>query len=194
MSLLGRLKASFCVRPTIKGGVSVLQSCCFMAVCTSGCIAMGWTDTFVKRIPLRPTPPSDDRRPTERLLFLRVLIVPGLCEEVIWRVLLQPPGSSIAYIVWINSMYALSHVLYAPLLWCVAPYWRRARSGHASLEAPLVFSDPTFVSLAFVLGNLCSYSYIRAGYAVWAPVLVHAVTVTVWLSLFGGNEALGRHV
>jgi predicted Abi (CAAX) family protease len=188
MFLWRRLVASLLVRPTIAGAVSVLQSCCLMGCCTGGCIAMGWTNAFIRRMPF---PSNQQDPPVERMLFLRVLMVPCLCEEVFWRVVLQPPTASTLYIVWINALFALSHTLYAPLQRGVSQ--RMARAGRVPLPpVPPAFSDPTFVALAFVLGNLCSYSYWRSGWALWAPVLVHAITVTVWLSCCGGNEALGR--
>jgi predicted Abi (CAAX) family protease len=189
--LLRRLVPSLFVRPTIQGGVSVLQSCCLMACCTGGCIAMGWTNAFVKRIPFHPSYQHGDKdQPVERLLFLRVLMVPSLFEEVLWRVLLQPPNSSTPYILWINTLFAISHMLYAPVMRCAAPF--TTRFGRVPPQVPPAFSDPTFITLACVLGNLCSYTYWRSGFALWAPVLLHAITVTVWLSHFGGNEALGR--
>ena len=55
-----------------------------------------------------------------------------------------------------------------------------------------VFTDPSFLFLSFVLGNVCTYSYIQAGYALYAPVLVHTIAVSIWLSFLGGNAALGR--
>jgi len=53
-----------------------------------------------------------------------------------------------------------------------------------------VFRDPTFLFLAFILGNTCSVAYWMAGGALYAPVLVHGVAVAIWLDLLGGEEAL----
>jgi hypothetical protein len=55
-----------------------------------------------------------------------------------------------------------------------------------------VFTDPSFLFVTLVLGNVCSYSYIQAGYAIYAPVLIHTVSVSIWLTFLGGNQALGR--
>ncbi len=173
-------------------------------------------------------------------LFLRVLFVPSLCEELIWRCLLVPqPISnsklSIFYIVLVNTCYTMSHVVHAKglsLLFHQRPTLRPFhnnlnKNNHSGddndddttvtnrsdtttepsqqqLSKPTTttadsidktidaFTDPSFLFLTFCLGNVCSYSYIKAGYGLYAPVLIHAISVSVWLTFLGGNPALGR--
>jgi predicted Abi (CAAX) family protease len=107
-------------------------------------------------------------------------MIPSLLEEVVWRVVLQPPGMVWGRIVVVNAAFSLYHIV--------------GSSPLAELEgkigAKTIFCDPMFLSLAFVLGNACSFAYIRSGHSLWAPVLVHALSVTVWLSFLGGQSAL----
>jgi hypothetical protein len=161
------------------------------------------------------TPPSATARRIGTTM-LRVLLIPSLCEELLWRVILQPPQSSVRRIVWINGLYAVSHVVLAEVLlvfiYLLLVCLPSSSSSLLSLlnrhttssstetsttfvtSANRVFTDPSFLGISFVLGNLCSYSYIRSGYALYAPVLVHSIAVSIWLTTLGGNAALGRNV
>ena len=163
-------------------------------------------------------------------VFVRVLFVPSLCEELIWRCLFVPqPVStsklSIVYIVLVNTCYTMSHVVHAKGLSLLfpRPTIQPINSNNPNYDATetnrsdtstesnqqqssklttttadsidktiVVFSDPSFLFMTFCLGNVCSYSYIKAGYGLYAPVLIHAISVSVWLTFLGGNQALGR--
>jgi predicted Abi (CAAX) family protease len=113
--------------------------------------------------------------------FLRSLIVPSLVEELLWRIALQPPGSSISYMVGINFAFAVYHIFGSVFL---------AEQLDNRQGARTVFQDPSFLSISFILGNACTWAYVRSAYSLWAPVLTHAIPVTVWLSFLRGDEAL----
>mmetsp|Transcript_905 Transcript_905/g.2559 ORF Transcript_905/g.2559 Transcript_905/m.2559 type:complete len:173 (-) Transcript_905:1087-1605(-) len=110
--------------------------------------------------------------------FARTLVVPGLVEEAFWRGLLVGPTArtlsprSLA----VNAAYAAAHVPAGQLLAPLRP------------GAPALFQEPGFLALAVVLGLACTRASRRAGLA--APVLVHAVTVTTWLTLLQGDRML----
>jgi membrane protease YdiL (CAAX protease family) len=95
------------------------------------------------------------------LIFVRVLVLSGFVEESVFRVLLQPPGTSLPTILGTNLLFVLYHLVMA------------VAAAKRFLDRPGVvrtFCDPTFLILTFVVGNLCSYSYrIIAQYGLWAP-------------------------
>ena len=113
--------------------------------------------------------------------FGRSLLIPSLLEEILWRVILQPPGSSVLRMVGVNVAFSLYHTVGSVFL---------AERLDGRPGARTVFCNPVFLSLAFVLGNACSWCYVRSGHALWAPVLTHAVVVTIWLTCGNGETAL----
>jgi predicted Abi (CAAX) family protease len=191
---------SIFVRLTIQGGISIVQSLCCIGTVTIGCTMMGWTKSLIQ-LPQKhkqPDSTSYDKMLTFGKVFVRVLFVPSLCEELIWRVVLQPPKSTIIHIIMINSLYTISHIGHAMLL---QQWYHTNSTGNRSTSSNRntidtatvhVFTNPTFLFISFILGNVCSYSYIRSGYALYAPVFIHTMTVSIWLSLLGGNTVLGR--
>jgi predicted Abi (CAAX) family protease len=170
-TLVDRWTLAARVRPNAAGGWAVVQS-----IALFGVVALNQDLAFA---PIWP--PAVERPDTLVLFFARVLVAPGLLEESVFRVLLQPPGSSLSTILWTNGLFTVYHLVMA------------AAATERFLDRPGVvrtFRDPKFFGLAFILGNLCSYSYRMAHYGLWAPVLVHAIPVTIWLSCLGGEAAL----
>lgn len=102
-------------------------------------------------------------------LLLRVLVVPGLLEEVVFRVLPPPRTAGVAL-----AAYVLVHPLNARL------FWPAARP---------VFYDPLFLLLAALLGGSCTLLYRRTR-SLWPPVALHSLVVSGWLLFFGGEAAL----
>ena len=114
------------------------------------------------------------------LTFCRTAMFPGFVEEYFWRKTLLGKGSTLfsARSLVVNAAYATSHVLTAPLL-------ATARPG-----ATKVFRDPAFIGLAFALGLACTHAFIASGHRLYAPVILHAATVTLWLTHLGGERKL----
>jgi len=185
LSVVGqRIAASCAVAPTAQGMTAVAQAVGVMGLCSGGAACLGWTDRFVQWDPQQqqqePLPPAIL---SVAKTFLRSLIMPGLLEELLWRVALQPPGMPVYQMVLVNAAFTAYHVFGSAVL-------AERFGGPHKWGARAVFTDPAFLALAFCLGNVCSYAHVRAGHAMWAPVLVHALPVTVWLSLLGGERAL----
>mmetsp|Transcript_49967 Transcript_49967/g.150274 ORF Transcript_49967/g.150274 Transcript_49967/m.150274 type:complete len:251 (-) Transcript_49967:357-1109(-) len=133
----------------------------------------------------------------------RTLLVPGLLEEVFWRVALFPhpavdaapriPSTIGTYgqsrVLAVNLAFALYH----PLIWqFIASVGRSIfhKQWVVAERFAEVFRSPSFLFLAFVLGNACSLVYGMSGCALYAPVFVHGVAVAVWVDCCGGEEAL----
>lgn len=110
---------------------------------------------------------------------LRVLIVPGLLEELAFRVLPNPHRDEPASRRRVSGAAVLSllaYVLAHPLAGLVRPGARE------------VMLDPVFLAATGVLGALCWGLYRRSG-SLFPPVALHAAVVTVWLAN-GGTNAL----
>ena len=174
------------VPPTKQGAIAVAQALGVFGLCSGCAVGIGVTDRFLD---LRYLQGHQDQESIEvKFLplvvggtFLRVLVLPALVEEILWRVIFQPPGTSWIQAMAVNAAFTFYHI-------CGSAPMAERIDGHVGAKS--VFCDPAFLSLAFVLGNVCSFAYRQAGYALWAPVLVHAVPVTIWLSLLGGESAL----
>jgi predicted Abi (CAAX) family protease len=54
------------------------------------------------------------------------------------------------------------------------------------------FIDWRFLTLAGLLGAVCSISYCTTG-SIWPPVLIHWITVASWIKLFGGQKLLSKN-
>lgn len=104
---------------------------------------------------------------------LSAFVMPGLTEELVFRVLLIPhPKESCptrTRQLWIG----LSWVLF--LLYHLHPF------------VPAFFRTPAFLTGAGLLGLLCTISYLRSG-SFWTPVFLHWAIVITWLLVFGGLE------
>ena len=136
-------------RPTLSGLAASLGSIGVFACVAGAATAVGACSRFVRieqEMMASVTPMA------AATLLARALLVPGLVEEVFWRVVLQPPGTPLTTCVCVNAAFALSHVAGGLVLFTAAP----SRAG-----ARAVFRDPAFLALAFVLGNLCSLAYVN---------------------------------
>jgi predicted Abi (CAAX) family protease len=51
------------------------------------------------------------------------------------------------------------------------------------------FFNRIFLTLAALLGMLCSLTYLQSG-SLWTPVVIHWLVVVVWLLLLGGYRKL----
>jgi predicted Abi (CAAX) family protease len=128
---------------------------------------------------LRPTPWP----PAGRLLRrgLRLLLMPALAEEVVFRVLLLPqpgegasPGSLLAWSGLGLGLFVAYHPL-AGRFWY--PPGRR------------LFRDPRFLVPCTLLGAICTLAYLATG-SLWLPGLLHAAVVVTWLERLGGRQLL----
>ncbi|HMZ78469.1 MAG TPA: CPBP family glutamic-type intramembrane protease [Acidobacteriota bacterium] len=115
------------------------------------------------------------------MLALLIFLKPCLVEESIFRGLLLPhpseqlPPSSI----WKWSLFSLlifiaSHPLNG---WLIKP------------AVLVLFLSPIFLTCAGILGLVCTLVYLRTG-SIWPPVILHWMSVVVWITLLGGKARL----
>lgn len=112
----------------------------------------------------------------------RLLLMPALVEELLFRVLLIPhPIEDFPWqplLGW-NALSLGLFVLYHPV---AARLWYP--------QARDLFDDPRFLLQATLLGVACSLAYGYTG-SLWPPVLIHWLAVVIWLEPFRGRELLG---
>lgn len=113
------------------------------------------------------------------LLALVAVISPSLIEEAFYRAVLLPHPSEGAsapnqlFSVLLSlGLYVGAHPLLAATFW---PWSRR------------YFYRPAFLLIVTLLGAACSASYLATG-SVYAPLLIHWLTIVVWKFLYGGPD------
>ncbi|MEH2295901.1 CPBP family glutamic-type intramembrane protease [Nostoc sp.] len=117
----------------------------------------------------------------QSLLILRCLFLPGIVEELFFRVFLLPHPSEISnsfrWPLWaIVSL--LLFFLYHPL------------NAKIFFKAGVTtFFNHVFLVLASLLGIICTVAYALTG-SLFVIVLIHWVVVVVWLIVFGGITKL----
>ncbi len=128
---------------------------------------------------------------------LRLLIMPALLQEYIFRVLLIPyPKNWIpAGIWWAWAWLALG--LFVSFQLGYARFVRRFPWGVLRItsltwnESPSILPNP-HISLITILGVACTITYRLTG-SLWTITLVHWVFISVWWLLLGGREvSLGK--
>ena len=197
---ISRVLSSSLAQPTIQGAIGTCWGLTATGLSTAVATSLGWTDNFIEL----PSRPSWD--PTNWWQFVKVfgrcLIVPAFAEEAVWRCLIHPhptqyqevsraalSGFPIGRILAINLAFVIYHPLVADASY-VTMKWFLDVGSVDRMGVIKVFRDPTFLMLAFVLGNSCSVAYWMAGGALYAPIIVHAVAVATWLEILGGEKFL----
>ena len=124
---------------------------------------------------------------------LRLLAMPALVEELIFRVALLPQaleGPSATELLGWSSLALGLFVAYHPL---AGRLWYR--------QGRRLFDDPRFLIACTLLGVACSGAYLASG-SLWPPLLIHWLVVVTWLEWLGGrrlieapqNQATGSRV
>ena len=107
------------------------------------------------------------------------LFAPAILEELFFRVLLLPYPSDVSFKSYLlrSALSLFLFIIYHPLN--ALTFFPQGR----------IFLDRVFLVLAASLGIVCTITYWQTG-SIWLPVLIHWVTVVVWLSYFGGLNKL----
>ena len=173
-TLLGRL-ASGMFPPLLQDRRWV--SLILLAVYGPLALTTGRASGFLDR-PWRWQPP--------RLLLTRaarLLLLPALVEEIVFRVCLIPApaegASALETVAWIGLSVGL-FVLYHPL---AARFWYPP-------GRPL-FTQPFFLWQCGLLGLVCGLAFASTG-SLWSAVLIHWLAVVIWLEPLQGRHRLGR--
>ena len=122
--------------------------------------------------------------PPEMLAVLPSLLLlhPALVEEVIFRALLlprDPARVSRRRLVAVSALALAAFVAWHPVnAWLFRP------------AAADLLANPAFLVCVALLGIACTVAYLISR-SLWPPVLLHWITVAVWLILLGGLELAG---
>ena len=115
------------------------------------------------------------------ILPFSLFIFPSLLEEAFFRGILIPnnaatqnKGRIVAYIAVSTAAFVLWHPVNALTINTTA--------------APL-FLSPAFLLIVALLGITCSVSYILSR-SLWTPIIIHWLTVVVWVIFLGGRNLL----
>ena len=113
--------------------------------------------------------------------MLTILLHPAFTEELVFRVLMLPRrletvsrGRLYATVAVALSLYVVAHPLNAYFFWP---------------KAMPIFGNPFYLGMTTLLGLTCITAYFMSG-SIWLPVLIHWLTVTLWLLLLGGQALL----
>ncbi len=112
---------------------------------------------------------------------LKLLLLPALVEELLFRVLLLPyPRAGVTGHTWLLWAIAslIAFILYHPL---------NAKTLFRAGDP--TFFDPMFLLLAALLGSVCTGLYFVTG-SILPITLVHWFAVMVWLFVLGGMQRL----
>lgn len=115
------------------------------------------------------------------VLPVTLFVFPSLFEEVFFRGILIPIDTSDKgkrHVAFAASLSTMAFVLWHPL--------------NALLINPTAvnfFLNPHFLVITALLGFTCSIAYIYSR-SIWAPILIHWISVVVWVLFLGGRNKI----
>ena len=165
-----RLGRAIATKPDLFPSQNTIVLVCLYALFT---LILGWRSHFFQWEP--------QSSKTIVKIMATSAIAPALAEELFFRVLLLPaPSDDLSLksrLIWsISSLFLF--IVYHPLN--ALTFFPQAKT---------VFLEPIFLILAASLGIVCTIAYWQTG-SLWLPVIIHWLTVVLWLSCLGGSTKL----
>ncbi len=114
-------------------------------------------------------------------LPLSLFIFPALAEEIVFRGILIPRSTSNAAIstrAWRVTASSAVFVLWHPI-----------NALTINPSAQRFFLDPIFLIVVFLLGLAAGLAYVVTR-SLWVPIIMHWLTVVVWVMGLGGRNLL----
>ena len=119
--------------------------------------------------------------PMSIILPFSLFIFPSLLEEAFFRGVLIPNNAVtqsksriVAYIAVSTAAFVL---------------WHPANALTINTPAAALFLNPAFLLIVALLGITCSVSYVLSR-SLWTPIIIHWLTVVVWVIFLGGRNKL----
>lgn len=112
-------------------------------------------------------------------LPVTLFLFPSIPEEFFFRGLLIPRDAS--ELPWQRSV---SYVVFSAFAFTI---WHPLNALTINPTAQSFFLDPAFLVIVFLLGLACGLSYVLSR-SIWVPVLIHWLTVVVWVVSLGGRN------
>jgi predicted Abi (CAAX) family protease len=120
----------------------------------------------------------------QEILFVgKLFFLPALFEELLFRLLLIPHPIETAIFIDVMKWSIISltvFIIYHPL---------NALTFYPAGKP--TFWDWRFLTLAGLLGAVCSIAYYNTG-SIWPSVFIHWIVVVGWVKVFGGRRLLVR--
>ncbi|MCI5209134.1 MAG: CPBP family intramembrane metalloprotease [Candidatus Electrothrix sp. ATG2] len=113
------------------------------------------------------------------ILPVTLFVFPSFLEELVFRGLIIPAHAEEKGIRWKLSYIAISTLLFVG--------WHPLNAVTINTGAQVFFLNPHFLFIVALLGITCSYTYIHSK-SLWVPVLIHWITVLVWVFALGGRN------
>jgi len=112
-------------------------------------------------------------------LPLTLILFPAIPEEFFFRGFLIPRNA--AELPWQRSA---AYVIFSAFAFTV---WHPLNALTINPTAQPFFLNAYFLAIVFLLGLACSISYVLSR-SIWVPVLIHWLTVVVWVTSLGGRN------
>jgi uncharacterized protein len=112
-------------------------------------------------------------------LPLALFLFPSIPEEFFFRGLLIPRNA--IELPWQRSV---SYVIFSAFAFTI---WHPLNALTVNPTAQPFFLNPFFLVIVFLLGLACGYCYLLSR-SIWVPVLIHWLTVVVWVLFLGGRN------
>jgi len=110
-----------------------------------------------------------------------LVVFPSLFEEILFRGLIIPLNT--------RDKGTKSIIFYTLLSSVIFVLWHPFNALTINPAAQDIFLNGYFLIIAFFLGIACSLAYIMSR-SLWAPVLIHWLTVVVWVCFLGGHNLM----
>jgi len=115
------------------------------------------------------------------ILPFTLFIFPSLFEEAVFRGVLIPNNTQQGGIPKIIFYSLMSSTLFV--------IWHPINALTINPGAKSFFLDPWFLFITFILGMVCSLGYIFSR-SLWVPIIMHWLTVVIWVFLLGGRNLI----
>ena len=110
-----------------------------------------------------------------------LFVFPSFFEESFFRGILIPNKAKDKGIKFVLLMAIISSTLFV--------LWHPVNALTINKGAQELFFNPYFLIEVFCLGMACSLSYIYSS-SLWAPVMIHWLTVLIWVFFLGGRNLI----
>jgi predicted Abi (CAAX) family protease len=111
------------------------------------------------------------------ILPFSLFLFPSFIEESFFRGVLIPINTKTKGLKFVMLMVLMSATIFT--------LWHPLNGLTLSLANQDIFLNPYFLIIVFYLGVACSLSYIYSQ-SLWVPVIIHWLTVFIWVVFWGG--------
>lgn len=119
--------------------------------------------------------------PMSVVLPFSLFVFPSLLEEAFFRGVLIPNN--------VGTQSKSRIVVYIAVSTTTFVLWHPANALTINTTAAALFLNPAFLLIVTLLGITCSVSYVLSR-SLWTPIIIHWLTVVVWVIFLGGRNKL----